>query len=92
VARREHGPGAAEDDDADLVVGLGAQERVVELDEHPAVLGVARLGPVQQDACDLPVVERLVDEELLVGHRGVLRPGCLPKGDTTVRRTSGSGF
>ena len=42
VAGGEHRPGAAEDDDAHLVVGLGAQEGVVELDEQAAVLGVAR--------------------------------------------------
>ena len=37
------GPVAAEDHDAHLVVGLGAQERVVELDEQPAVLRVPRV-------------------------------------------------
>ena len=60
MAGREHGAGAAEDDDAHGVVGLGAQERVVEFDEHPPVLGVARVGPVEHDAGDLAVVDGLV--------------------------------
>ena len=48
-----------------------AQERVVELDEHPAVLRVAGLGAVQHDPHDRAVVERLVRDELVLrclGH------------------------
>ena len=47
VAGREEGAGAAEDHDADLVVGLGLEERVVELDEQPPVLRVATLRAVR---------------------------------------------
>src|SRR3546814_18543201 len=56
------------DDDADLVVGLGLQERVVQLDEHPAVLRVAGLRPVQHDAGHAALGEDLVGDELVVAH------------------------
>ena len=51
-----------------VVVGLGPQERVVELDEQAPVLGVAGVGPVQEDPHDRAVVVGLVLEELVVGH------------------------
>ena len=53
------GPSPAEDHDPDLVVGLGRQEGIVQLDEQPAILGVASVRPVQHDASDLPFVEGL---------------------------------
>ena len=64
----EHRPGAAEDDDADLVVRLRLQEGVVQLDEQSPVLRVPRVGPVEHDAGDPARVERLVQHELVVRH------------------------
>ena len=64
------GPVAAEDHHAHGVVGLGPQERVVELDEQPAVLRVPRLGPVQHDPRDRAVVERLVGDVLVASATG----------------------
>ena len=65
-------PDAAEDHDPDRVVGLGTQERVVELDEEAAILRVARLGTVQHDPRDPALVEGLVGDELGVDHDDLL--------------------
>ena len=46
------------------VVGLGAQERLVELNQQAAALGVVRLGPVEPDPGDAALVERLVGHQL----------------------------
>ena len=54
------GPDAAEDHHPDLVVLLGPVEGVVQLHQQAPVLGVAGLGPVEQDADDLAVVQLLV--------------------------------
>ena len=57
MARGEHGPGATENDYSTGVIGLGATEGVVKLDEQPAVLGIAGVGTIKQDADDLsPIV------------------------------------
>ena len=65
-----------QDDHADLVVGLGPQERFVELHQQAAVLSVARLGPVEHDARDAAVIELFVGEEaVILGHSGILRRG-----------------
>ncbi len=47
VTRGEHRALAGEDDDAYRVVGFGAGKRLIEFDQHAAVLGVALLGAVQ---------------------------------------------
>jgi len=44
VAGREQRTGAAEDDDAHLVVGLGFEERVVEVDQETAALALRLSG------------------------------------------------
>ena len=67
VARREHRAVATEDDDAHGVVGLGAEEGLVELDEHAPVLRVPRLGTVEHDPGNRAVVKRLVRDELVLG-------------------------
>ena len=64
----EHRAHAAQDDDPDLVVGLGPQQRVVQLHEQPAVLRVPGFRSVQHDPGDQPVVDRLVEHESVVGH------------------------
>jgi hypothetical protein len=69
VPGREERPGAAEDHDPAGVVGLRAHEGIVELDEQPAVLGVAGFGAVEEDPHDGAVVVGLVLQELVVGHR-----------------------
>ena len=74
VARREHRAVAPEDHDADGVVGLGPQERVVELDEHAAVLRVPGVDAVEHDPRDRAVVERLVGDELVLGCVGHADP------------------
>ena len=73
MAGREHRSDAAEDHDTNRVVGLGAQERLVELDEESAVLRVARLRTVQHDPSDSAFVDGLVGDELGVDHDNVLR-------------------
>ena len=70
VARREHRPVAAEDHHPHGVVGLGAEERVVQLHEHAAVLRVPGVGPIQHDPGDRAVVERLVRHVLVLGRLG----------------------
>ena len=64
----EHRTRPAQDDDAHLVVRLGLQEGVVELDEETPVLRVAGIGPVEHDARDAPRIERLVEHVLVVSH------------------------
>src|ERR687891_567388 len=68
VPRREHRPHPAQDHDPHLVVGLRPQERVVELDQEPPVLRVPGVGPVEHDASDAALVQRLVGHELVFGH------------------------
>ena len=68
MPRGEQRAGAAEDHHPHGVVLLGLPEGVVELDEHAAVLGVARVGPVEQDANDLAVLELLVLHEFVLRH------------------------
>ena len=62
------GPDPPEDDHPDVVVLLGRAEGVVELDEHAPVLGVAGVGPVEQDADDRALVVLLVLQEFVVRH------------------------
>ena len=57
VSGREVLPAGGEDDDPDLVVGLGPAERFVELDQQGAGLRVLRLGTVEPDPRDAPVIE-----------------------------------
>ena len=59
---------AAEDHDPAAVVGLGAHERVVQLDEQAAVLSVPCLGAIEEDPDDGAIVVGLVLQELVVGH------------------------
>jgi hypothetical protein len=54
VAGGEHRPVAAEDHDADLVVGLRLEERFVELDEQPALLRIALVRSVEHDPGMVP--------------------------------------
>ncbi len=68
VAGREEWARAAEDHDADLVVGLGLEERVVEVDEELPALRVATLRAVQHDPSDRAFVQRLVRDVLVVPH------------------------
>ena len=65
------------------------EERLVELDEHRAVLGVARLRPVQLDPHDRAVVVRLdVDEAVFgLGHAVTSRRN----GHPTLHRAHGDG-
>ena len=56
----------SQDHHANLVVGLGTQERLVQLDEQAAVLGVAGVGPVEHDARDAAVVELFVGDEAVI--------------------------
>src|SRR5207253_8238304 len=80
---REHRPDAAEDHDAHLVVGFGAQKGLVELDEHSPVLRVPRFDPVEHDPYDPRVVlDGVVEDVLVVGHGPLL--GCYRSGDTDV--------
>ena len=72
MARGEERTGAAEDHDADLVVGLGLEERVVEVDEEPPALRVPALGTVQHDPGDRAVVQRLVGDVLVLPHGALL--------------------
>ena len=44
---REHLSLAGEDDDPHRVVGFGPSERLIEFDQHAAVLRVPLVGPVQ---------------------------------------------
>ncbi len=74
VARREHRARSPEDHDAARVVLLGPLERLVELDQQAAVLGVAGLRPVEEDPYDRPVVVGLVLEVLVVAHHAPRRP------------------
>ena len=73
MAGGKHLSDAAENHDSDRVVGLGTQERVVELDEEAAILRVARLRTVQHDPCDPALVDGLVGDELGVDHDDLLR-------------------
>ena len=57
MAGGEHGPSPAEDHDADLIVGLGAEEGVIELHQEPSVLRVPDIGAVEEDPSDAAVVE-----------------------------------
>ena len=52
--------------EADLVIGLGAQERLVQLDEQTAVLSVAGVGPVEHDARDAAVIELFIGDEAVI--------------------------
>ena len=58
-----------EDHDAHLVVRLRGAEGCVELDEQATVLGIARLGATEEDAHDATLVQSLVGQKLVVGHR-----------------------
>ena len=66
-----------------------AQEGVVELDEHPPVLGVAGLGPVEDDPHDAAVVDGLVADEVVVGHVGNPSPGWARLPDSADRWSPG---
>ncbi len=68
VARREERAHAAEDDDPHVVVLLGRAEGVVELDQQAPVLGIAGVGPVEQDPDDLALLELLVPHVFVVRH------------------------
>ena len=68
VSRGEHRAHPTEDHHPYLVVLFGPHEGVVEVDQKPTVLGVAGLGPVEEDPHDLATVELLVGDELVVGH------------------------
>jgi hypothetical protein len=58
----------AQDHHADLVVGLGPQEGVVEFFQQRHVLGISRLGPVQHDPRDAALIEGLIGQELVFRH------------------------
>lgn len=68
VAGGERLTGPGEDHHPYGVVRLRCPECLVQLDEHPAVLRVARLRPVQGDADDAPLVQLFVSDELVSGH------------------------
>src|SRR4029077_9356207 len=68
MARGEDRADATENDDADLVVALGCEERVVEFDEQPAILGVASPRPVEHDPSDQTFVERLIRDVPVISH------------------------
>ena len=87
VPRREHLSVAAEDDDADGVVRFGTTERVVELDEHPAVLCVPRVRSVQHDPRDAVVRGRFVGDELIVAHGSLLGS----RGSVAARKSTACG-
>ena len=53
-----------QDHHPDGVVGLGTQERLVELDQQTAALRVVRLRAVQPDPGDAALVERFVSHQL----------------------------
>ena len=81
----EQRPRAAQDDHPAGVVGLGPQERVVELDQQAPVLGVPRVRSVEQDPHDGPVVVGLVLQELVLGHRSPRRGSGVLQRDARVR-------
>ena len=58
-----------------VVVGFGAEEGVVELDQHAPVLGVACVGAVQHDPGDAPAAEGLVVDVFVLAHRFCSCPG-----------------
>jgi len=60
VTGREVLAARRQDHHPDGVVGLGAQERLVELDEQATTLGIVCLGPVEPDPRDAALVERFV--------------------------------
>ncbi len=68
VAGREVLAARGEDDHPHVVVGLGPPERLVELDQKGPRLGVLRVGPVEPDPGDAPVVEGLVCHLIGVRH------------------------
>ena len=68
VTRREHLAFAGENDDPHCVIGLGSGEGLIELDQHPAVLGIALVRPIQRDPHDRAVVKGLPFQELVVVH------------------------
>ena len=53
-----------QDHHPDGVVGLGAQERLVELHQQTAALSIVCLGPVQPDPRDAALVESFVGHQL----------------------------
>jgi len=53
----EQRPGPGQDDHAHLIVGLGRQHRVAELDQEAAILRVPGPGAVQRDPRDGPFVQ-----------------------------------
>ena len=75
VAGREVLALGGEDHDPDVVVGVGPVERGVELVDHPAVLRVRGLGPVQRDRGDR-AVDRVADR-----RRGIRVGGVVTRKD-----------
>jgi hypothetical protein len=62
----EFAAGAGNDDGADIVVAIGAFERMRDLGAHLAGIGIQLVGPVERDGHDR-TVEIAVD--MLVAHR-----------------------
>lgn len=75
MSGRECGTVAAQNHHADCVVGFGAFEGLAQFHEHPTVLGVARLRPVQGDACDAALFESFV-ADVAVTHGDAFPGSC----------------
>ena len=94
VAGREHAPGAAHDHHPDRLVRPGQDEGLVDLVQHPVVLGVAVGRPVQGDGRDGAVngIENILEihaclrlllagtmpRKALIVHDGCLRRDAVP--------------
>jgi hypothetical protein len=74
VTCREHLPVPAEDYDANIIIRFCLEEGIVEFHQHPTVLRVTCLWPIEHDANDLAIVETLDTDEfesvgLQITHR-----------------------
>ena len=61
VTCREHLPVPAEDYDANIIIRFCLEEGIVEFHQHPTILSVTCLWPIEHDANDLAIVETLMN-------------------------------
>src|SRR3954447_4541437 len=69
MAGGEHWACATQDHHTHVVIGLGAQEGIVELDQQSPALSVTCVGAVEGDPNDTAVVQRLVGDVTELCHK-----------------------